>query len=76
MGLDPGQRQPTSWGPCGLVADICIDPQNGLDVEEDLYQAVKNLDTPIISAAAWIGVMTSTSGDSVSWGVKVRPRCS
>ncbi|RSH79564.1 hypothetical protein EHS25_007966, partial [Saitozyma podzolica] len=33
--------------------------QNGLGIEEDLYQAVKHLSTPIISSLAWIGIMTN-----------------
>ncbi|ORY32287.1 ketopantoate reductase PanE/ApbA C terminal-domain-containing protein [Naematelia encephala] len=41
--------------------------QNGLGVEEDLYQAVKHLDTPIISNCIWIGVMTNPDGSIVSW---------
>lgn len=41
--------------------------QNGLDVERDLYEAVKDKDMPIISCAAWIGVMTSPDGSIVSW---------
>jgi 2-dehydropantoate 2-reductase len=45
--------------------------QNGLDVEKDLYEAVKEQETPIISSCAWIGVMTSPDGAVVSWKGKV-----
>jgi len=41
--------------------------QNGLDVEADLYEAVKDLDTPIVSGVCWIGVMTSPDGKTVRW---------
>ncbi|CAD6574599.1 MAG: hypothetical protein TREMPRED_001182 [Tremellales sp. Tagirdzhanova-0007] len=41
--------------------------QNGLGVEEDLYQAVKDGETPIISSCAWIGIMTSPDGKVVTW---------
>ncbi len=47
-----------------VTADI---GQNGLGVEEDLYQAVKQSGTPIISSCAWIGIMTSRDGKLVSW---------
>jgi 2-dehydropantoate 2-reductase len=39
--------------------------QNGLGVEEDLYEAVKG--TPIVSSLAWIGIMTSPDGETVRW---------
>ncbi|KAK8865929.1 hypothetical protein IAR55_001078 [Kwoniella newhampshirensis] len=41
--------------------------QNGLGVEEDLYQAVKGSRTPVLSSCAWIGVMTSPDGTLVRW---------
>ncbi|GFZ43463.1 hypothetical protein JCM24511_01183 [Saitozyma sp. JCM 24511] len=41
--------------------------QNGLGIEEDLYQAVKHLSTPIISSLAWIGIMTNPDGSVVNW---------
>ena len=41
--------------------------QNGLGVEEDLYQAVKFDETPVISSCAWIGIMTSSDGKVVTW---------
>lgn len=41
--------------------------QNGLDVEADLYAAVKHLDTPIISGVCWIGIMTSPDGKLIRW---------
>ncbi|WWC66270.1 uncharacterized protein I206_100171 [Kwoniella pini CBS 10737] len=39
--------------------------QNGLGIEEDLYQAVKHLGTPVMSSPAWIGVVTE--GSLVRW---------
>ncbi|ORX35942.1 ketopantoate reductase PanE/ApbA-domain-containing protein [Kockovaella imperatae] len=44
--------------------------QNGLGVEEELYQAVKDQDTPLISGVAWIGIMTSPDGRVVTWASK------
>ncbi|WVQ85573.1 hypothetical protein IAT38_007739 [Cryptococcus sp. DSM 104549] len=41
--------------------------QNGLGIEEDLYQGVKDLDIPVISSCAWIGIMTSPDGQTVTW---------
>ncbi|KAK6905712.1 hypothetical protein I204_05660 [Kwoniella mangroviensis CBS 8886] len=39
--------------------------QNGLGIEEDLYQAVKHLGTPVMSSPAWIGIVTE--GSLVRW---------
>ncbi|WVQ97447.1 hypothetical protein IAU59_004560 [Kwoniella sp. CBS 9459] len=39
--------------------------QNGLGIEEDLYQAVKEQGTPILSSPAWIGIVSE--GDVVRW---------
>ena len=36
-------------------------------MERDLYEAVKEKNMPIISCAAWIGVMTSPDGSIVNW---------
>ncbi|RXK40293.1 hypothetical protein M231_02407 [Tremella mesenterica] len=42
--------------------------QNGLDVEVDLYEAVKEKNIPIVSSCIWIGIMTSPDGGIVHWG--------
>ncbi|WRT64143.1 uncharacterized protein IL334_001072 [Kwoniella shivajii] len=39
--------------------------QNGLGIEEELYQAVKHLNTPIMTSPCWIGIVTE--GDVVRW---------
>ncbi|OCF42301.1 hypothetical protein I317_03921 [Kwoniella heveanensis CBS 569] len=39
--------------------------QNGLGIEEDLYQAVKEQGTPVLSSPAWIGIVSE--GDVVRW---------
>ncbi|WVQ73661.1 hypothetical protein IAR50_003241 [Cryptococcus sp. DSM 104548] len=41
--------------------------QNGLGIEEDLYQGVKDQDIPVLSSCAWIGIMTSADGKVVTW---------
>ncbi|WWD17883.1 hypothetical protein CI109_102327 [Kwoniella shandongensis] len=41
--------------------------QNGLGVEEDLYQAVKESESPVMSSCAWLGVVTSPDGTVVRW---------
>jgi hypothetical protein len=51
--------------------------QNGLDVEKDIHAALQEKgtadDVPIVSAAAWIGLMTSPDGKRISWsGPRVR----
>lgn len=51
--------------------------QNGLDVEKDVYEALqgkgKEEEVPIVTAAAWIGLMTSPDGKRISWsGPRVR----
>ncbi|WVR05895.1 hypothetical protein IAU60_002921 [Kwoniella sp. DSM 27419] len=39
--------------------------QNGLSIEEDLYQLVKGSGTPVMSSPAWIGIVSE--GDVVRW---------
>lgn len=51
--------------------------QNGLDVEKDLYEALKSKgkeeEVPIVTAAAWIGLMTTPDGKRIHWsGPQVR----
>jgi len=51
--------------------------QNGLDIEKDLYAALQENgqveDVPIVTAAAWIGLMTSPDGKRIIWaGPRVR----
>ena len=58
MGIDTSELSSPSEGSPG---------QNGLGVEEGLYQAVKDLDQPILSSCAWIGVMTNGDGSVVDW---------
>lgn len=45
--------------------------QNGLDVEKDLYEILKSkgkeTEVPIVTAAAWIGLMTSPDGKRIHW---------
>ena len=45
--------------------------QNGLDIEKDLYAALQENgqveDVPIVTAAAWIGLMTSPDGKRIIW---------
>jgi 2-dehydropantoate 2-reductase len=45
--------------------------QNGLDVEKDIHAALQEKgtaeDVPIVTAAAWIGLMTSPDGKRISW---------
>ncbi|OWZ62962.1 hypothetical protein AYX14_06827 [Cryptococcus neoformans] len=41
--------------------------QNGLGIEEDLYTALESREIPILSSCAWIGIMTSSDGQVVSW---------
>jgi len=53
--------------------------QNGLDIEKDLYAALQENgqveDVPIVTAAAWIGLMTSPDGKRIIWaGPRVCPR--
>lgn len=51
--------------------------QNGLDVEKDVYEALeakgKADEVSIVTAAAWIGLMTSPDGKRIHWsGPRVR----
>ena len=51
--------------------------QNGLDIEKDIYAALQENgqveDVPIVTAAAWIGLMTSPDGKRIIWaGPRVR----
>jgi hypothetical protein len=45
--------------------------QNGLDIEKDIYAALQANgqveDVPIVTAAAWIGLMTSPDGKRIIW---------
>lgn len=45
--------------------------QNGLDVERDVYEALRTkgreAEVPIVTAAAWIGLMTSPDGKRIHW---------
>lgn len=45
--------------------------QNGLDVEKDVYEVLtskgKQDEVPIVTAAAWIGLMTSPDGKRIHW---------
>jgi len=45
--------------------------QNGLDIEKDIYAALQENgqveDVPIVTAAAWIGLMTSPDGKRIIW---------
>lgn len=52
--------------------------QNGLDIEKDIYAALQENgqveDVPIVTAAAWIGLMTSPDGKRIIWaGPRVCP---
>lgn len=47
-------------------------PQNGLGIEEDLFTALEGREIPILSSCAWIGIMTSSDGQVVSWRGQVR----
>lgn len=46
-------------------------PQNGLGIEEDLFTALEGREIPILSSCAWIGIMTSSDGQVVSWSGQV-----
>lgn len=45
--------------------------QNGLDIEKDIHAALKERgqeeNVPIVSGAAWIGLMTSPDGKRIIW---------
>jgi len=69
--------------PNSALLDVCLNHaeqigafvlvQNGLEVERDLYEEVvkRGLDTPILSGAVWIGVMSSADGRKIAWGAPI-----